>query len=514
MESWKSMRLRSAGRVLLLGGVAGLAPGFAAGVTRVARPSASTASTASTGSAGRVCASGNFDWGQASPEDYAKFFTCVMLSGPVLVGYTQTLNDWYDKDLDAINEPYRPIPSGRITEDLCAFKVVGVFMAYIYSAPPLKLKQNWITGCYALGSSYIALPWLAGQCTFGQVTPEIIALTLWYSVAAVGIAIRRPFLGVIGESGELIPGGLYLDYARLTYYDGASLLFLMILVLVAGGSLGQTWCPLILVSLLVSLLTVLELVAPLAWVASLGWKKACMLALLLKIFWLRLCIGLALSSDQRTAMTAIRSSCFERLGCIGRPLELWLDALCMFRDILVSSIIFLALCPLVLLSGISEFICPTFSIHHLIIYRQPGHTDRENLDFDPILIRMCDSDLCVFFASHPISIFAASATFPSTQAAIVADGMRRRRVHSRSRGLWAFVLLPQAVCQSFPGRPGTASTCPKSEWVDPETPSSACASQYDSAGQPLTLVFSDEFNVPGRPRQPQMPKCTVVFTKS
>ena len=24
------------------------------------------------------------------------------------------------------------------------------------------------------------------------------------------------------------------------------------------------------------------------------------------------------------AMTAIRSSCFERLGCLGRPLELWL----------------------------------------------------------------------------------------------------------------------------------------------------------------------------------------------
>ena len=53
---------------------------------------------------------------QASGEDYAKFLTCVILSGPVLVGYTQTMNDWYDKDLDAINEPYRPIPSGRITE--------------------------------------------------------------------------------------------------------------------------------------------------------------------------------------------------------------------------------------------------------------------------------------------------------------------------------------------------------------------------------------------------------------
>ncbi|CAE7376719.1 unnamed protein product, partial [Symbiodinium pilosum] len=89
------------------------------------------------------------------------------------------------------------------------------------------------------------------------------------------------------------------------------------------------------------------------------------------------------------AMTAIRSKCFARLGTAGRPLELWVDALCMSRDFLVSLIIFLALSPLVLLSGLSEFLCPTFSIHHLIIYRQPGHTDREKLDYDPFVARMC-----------------------------------------------------------------------------------------------------------------------------
>lgn len=27
-------------------------------------------------------------------------------------GWLQTINDWYDRDIDAINEPYRPIPSG------------------------------------------------------------------------------------------------------------------------------------------------------------------------------------------------------------------------------------------------------------------------------------------------------------------------------------------------------------------------------------------------------------------
>jgi heme O synthase-like polyprenyltransferase len=29
---------------------------------------------------------------------------------------SQTINDWYDRDIDAINEPNRPIPSGAISE--------------------------------------------------------------------------------------------------------------------------------------------------------------------------------------------------------------------------------------------------------------------------------------------------------------------------------------------------------------------------------------------------------------
>jgi 4-hydroxybenzoate polyprenyltransferase len=36
-----------------------------------------------------------------------------MMSGPFLTGYTQTINDYYDREIDAINEPYRPIPSGE-----------------------------------------------------------------------------------------------------------------------------------------------------------------------------------------------------------------------------------------------------------------------------------------------------------------------------------------------------------------------------------------------------------------
>ena len=41
------------------------------------------------------------------------------------------------------------------------------------AAPPLKLKQSGWIGNYALGSSYIGLPWWAGQALFGTLTPDV-----------------------------------------------------------------------------------------------------------------------------------------------------------------------------------------------------------------------------------------------------------------------------------------------------------------------------------------------------
>jgi len=156
-----------------------------------------------------AAASGNYHWiwNPFDPndrdialglEDTAKGLVAMILSGPFLTGYTQTINDWYDRDIDAINEPYRPIPSGRISEGQVMFQIwalllgglgtaygldvwaghdfpvvlalstFGSFIAYIYSAPPLKLKQNGWAGNFALGASYISLPWWCGQAVFGE----------------------------------------------------------------------------------------------------------------------------------------------------------------------------------------------------------------------------------------------------------------------------------------------------------------------------------------------------------
>jgi chlorophyll synthase len=166
---------------------------------------------------GVVCgaaSSGNYSW---SLENVLKAALCMLLSGPLLTGYTQTINDYYDREIDAINEPYRPIPSGAISEKQVVSQFVillllGYGVAYIldmwaghtfpngiYSAPPLKLKQNGWLGNYALGASYIALPWWAGHALFGELNWKIVVLTLFYSLAGLGIAIVNDFKSVEGD---------------------------------------------------------------------------------------------------------------------------------------------------------------------------------------------------------------------------------------------------------------------------------------------------------------------------
>ena len=179
---------------------------------------------------GVVCgaaSSGGYSW---TLEDILKAATCMLLSGPLMAGYTQTLNDFYDKEIDAINEPYRPIPSGAISVPQVVTQILvllvggisvgylldiwaghefpiltcltlgGAFLAYIYSAPPLKLKKNGWLGNYALGASYIALPWWAGHALFGDLNWTIVILTLFYSLAGLGIAVVNDFKSVEGDS--------------------------------------------------------------------------------------------------------------------------------------------------------------------------------------------------------------------------------------------------------------------------------------------------------------------------
>ncbi|KAH9569161.1 hypothetical protein CY35_03G117600 [Sphagnum magellanicum] len=163
-----------------------------------------------------AAASGNFHW---TPEDVAKSLTCMFTSGPLLTGYTQTINDWYDREIDAINEPYRPIPSGAVSETEVIAQIWVLLLGGLAVAYGLDvwLKQSGWIGNYALGSSYISLPWWAGQSLFGTLSWDIVVLTLLYSTAGLGIAIVNDFKSIEGDRAmglQSLPVAFGIDTAK------------------------------------------------------------------------------------------------------------------------------------------------------------------------------------------------------------------------------------------------------------------------------------------------------------
>jgi chlorophyll synthase len=152
------------------------------------------------------------------------FLGGVLLAGPLVCGTSQAVNDWFDRHVDAINEPNRPIPSGRIPGRWGLYigliasalsllvaallgawvllaTVVALVLAWAYSMPPLRLKQNGWYGNLAVGISYEGIAWFTGAAAMLSDLPgwPILALALLYSLGAHGIMTLNDFKAVDGD---------------------------------------------------------------------------------------------------------------------------------------------------------------------------------------------------------------------------------------------------------------------------------------------------------------------------
>ncbi len=148
----------------------------------------------------------------------------LALTGPLVCGTSQAINDWFDRDVDAINEPDRPIPSGRMPGAWGLYIAVawtalslavaavlgpwgfaaaglGLAMAWAYSAPPLRLKRNGWYGNTAVALCYEGLPWFTGAAILATTLPDprIIALAALYSFGAHGIMTLNDFKSIEGD---------------------------------------------------------------------------------------------------------------------------------------------------------------------------------------------------------------------------------------------------------------------------------------------------------------------------
>jgi chlorophyll synthase len=163
--------------------------------------------------------------GAALSERWGLALLGVILAGPMVCATSQAVNDWFDRHVDAINEPGRPIPSGRmpgrwglyiavlwtllslgVASQLGTWgfgaAVLGLVLAWAYSAPPVRLKRNGWWGNLACALCYEGLAWATGSAVMADGAmplPGSLALALLYSIGAHGIMTLNDFKSIEGD---------------------------------------------------------------------------------------------------------------------------------------------------------------------------------------------------------------------------------------------------------------------------------------------------------------------------
>ncbi|MEM9726573.1 MAG: chlorophyll synthase ChlG, partial [Pseudomonadota bacterium] len=148
----------------------------------------------------------------------------IILAGPIVCGMSQAANDWCDRHVDAINEPHRPIPSGRIPGRWGLWialamsalalgvgaalgpwgfgaTVVAVLCAWAYSAEPVRLKRSGWIGPGVVGLCYEGLPWFTGAAVLAAGAPSaaVVAVAALYALGAHGIMTLNDFKALEGD---------------------------------------------------------------------------------------------------------------------------------------------------------------------------------------------------------------------------------------------------------------------------------------------------------------------------
>lgn len=165
-----------------------------------------------------------------TPVNFLKFVLACGLIGPLLTGFSQSINDYFDRHLDAINDPERPIPSGRISLPAAranfiitallavgntaalymltkspfsiALGLGGLFLAYVYSAPGFRFKENGWLGTTSVGVGYCIVPWLFSAELFlkpGEISYVHLILGVINGLVAMGLIAMNDFKAIEGD---------------------------------------------------------------------------------------------------------------------------------------------------------------------------------------------------------------------------------------------------------------------------------------------------------------------------
>ncbi len=202
----------------------------------------------------------------SSMRDWAVVALLALMTGPLGTGFSQSINDYYDRDLDAINDPSRPIPSGRVTlagaranwiflavatfvvsfafgnPFVTILAMFGLILSAIYSVPPIKLKKSFWLGPPAVGFGYVSMSWIAGHIIFADLTWQSVIIAFINGGLASGMLFLNDIKSVEGDRFhglKSITVTLGVKRALLAAYVVVNGFELMLMALVYMW--GHTW---------------------------------------------------------------------------------------------------------------------------------------------------------------------------------------------------------------------------------------------------------------------------------
>jgi len=178
----------------------------------------------------------------ATPGEISSLAVCGAIAcGMLITAGGNTLNDYYDADIDRVNHPRRPIPSGRIRRWTAKMLAVGELMAGLILGRLVNVACGWVAllavvtlVAYERGglkksglpgnvaiSLLTALLFLAGGAAVGNPWPSA-SLALLAFVASLGREIAKDIEDIAGDTTRRTwPMRIGVRPARLA----ASLLF-------------------------------------------------------------------------------------------------------------------------------------------------------------------------------------------------------------------------------------------------------------------------------------------------
>lgn len=201
-------------------------------------------------------ASGALSW-QAAPM--GRLAAGILMAGPILCGLSQVVNDYCDRDVDAINEPHRLIPSGQVSlrhvyiltviltwigtsiallmgGQVALYVGLGLICALAYSLYPMRAKRNGWVGNALVAISYEGLAWMAGHVAFAPLTGQSLAIALLYSLGAHGIMTVNDFKSIRGDT-QMGIRSIPVQYGKVT----AARMVVVIMGLAQLGVIALLW---------------------------------------------------------------------------------------------------------------------------------------------------------------------------------------------------------------------------------------------------------------------------------